>query len=177
MKNSFLFRPTGPLALLAALSGFTLARAADPAVATSVLSPTKRQEVVDQATKFLAPRDMPAVTSDPFHPAGFEELIAESGRPPGTTGGTTPRDGAPTQPTGPRNDRDLLQSIGAGLKPSGFYILGGQPTLVFGQKRVKAGGSLTITFEGTEYTLVVTTIAPPNFTLRLNREEFTRTIK
>jgi len=49
--------------------------------------------------------------------------------------------------------------------------------LVFGQKRVKAGGLLTITFEGNEYTLEIVSIAPPNFTLRLNREEFTRPIK
>jgi hypothetical protein len=181
MKNSFFIRTARPLTLLAVLSAFNLARAADPAApaagAPNVLSPAKRQEVVDQAAKLLAAREVAPVTSDPFHPAGFEELMAESGRPAGSPTGTTPRDGAPAQPTGPRNERDLLQAIGTGLKPSGFYTLSGQPTLVFGQKRVKAGGSLTITFEGTEYTLVVTTIAPPNFTLRLNREEFTRTIK
>jgi hypothetical protein len=48
---------------------------------------------------------------------------------------------------------------------------------VFGQKRVKAGGFLTITFEGNEYTLEIASIERPNFTLRLNREEFTRPIK
>ena len=34
-----------------------------------------------------------------------------------------------------------------------------------------------ITFEGTEYTVEVTAIENNNFTLRLNREEFTRPIK
>ena len=34
-----------------------------------------------------------------------------------------------------------------------------------------------ITFEGNQYTLEITSIDRTNFTLRLNREEFTRTIK
>jgi hypothetical protein len=70
-----------------------------------------------------------------------------------------------------------LQAIGASLKPSGSVTLGGEPTLIFGEKRVKAGGFLTITFEGSEYTLEIVSIDRPNFTLRLNREEFTRPIK
>ena len=77
----------------------------------------------------------------------------------------------------PKTDRDILQAIAASLKPTGNFVLSGQPTLVFGQKRVKAGGLVTITFEGTEYTLEITAIERTSFTLRLNREEFTRPIK
>jgi hypothetical protein len=164
------------LVLLAALAGITLARAAEADPAGSVLSPQKRQEVIDQAAKLLAAREISAVASNPFHPAGFDELVAGLDRPAGSTTGGTAGDTS-AQATGPRTGKDLLQAIGAGLKPSGFFVLGGQPTLIFGQKRVKAGGTLTITFEGTQYTLEITTITPPNFTLRLNREEFTRTIK
>jgi hypothetical protein len=165
------------LGLLAGvLAGFTLARAAEADAAGSVLAPQKRQEMIDQAAKLLAARDILAITANPFHPAGFGELVAGLDRPAGsTTGGTAGE--SPAQPAGPRSNRDLVQAIGAGLKPSGFFVLGGQPTLIFGQKRVKAGGTLTITFEGTQYTLEIATITPPNFTLRLNREEFTRTIK
>jgi len=164
------------LGLLATLAGFTLARAAEADAAGSVLSPLKRQEVIDQAAKLLAAREITAVASNPFHPEGFEALVAGMDRPAGsTTGGTTGE--TPAQATGPRSNRDLLQAIGAGIKSPNLIILGGQPVLLFGQKRVKAGGTLTITFEGTQYTLEITTITPPNFTLRLNREEFTRTIK
>lgn len=163
------------LGLLATLAGFTLARAAEADAAGTVLSPQKRQEVIDQAATLLAARESTTVANNPFHPEGFEALVAGMDRPAGsTTAGTTGE--TPAQATGPRSNRDLVQAIGAGLKPSGFFVLGGQPTLVFGQKRVKAGGTLTITFEGTQYTLEITTITPPNFTLRLNREEFTRTI-
>ena len=176
MNHSSRFRTTRRLVLLAALTGFALvARAAD--ADASVQTPAKRQEVVDQAAKFLAVREMPAVTNDPFHPKGFDELIAGLGRPAGAPATpTTPGDTPVAQPTGPRNDRDLLQAIGAVLKPKGLVNFGGKLSLSFGQKRVKAGDTLTITFEGTQYTLTVTAITPPNFTLRLNREEFTRTI-
>jgi len=75
------------------------------------------------------------------------------------------------------NVDELLQAIATSLKPSGYIVLGGQPSISFGQKRVKAGGVLTITFEGNQYTLEIVSIDRTNFTLRLNREEFTRTIK
>jgi len=160
--------------LLPVLAALTSARGAD-AEAPAVLSPVKRQETVDAAKKLLAHRDIVAVAADPFHPEGFNDLIAAAGHVPGVVASTGPVESA--RPAAVRTERDMLQTIAAGLRPSGFYVLGGQPTLVFGQKRVKAGGSVTITFEGTEYTLEITAIAPPNFTLRLNREEFTRTIK
>lgn len=166
------------LVLLAALAGITLSRAVAADTNGSVLPPAKRQEMIEQAAKLLAARELPAVASNPFNPEAFVELVSAMGRPAGSpAAGGGQGETSPAQPAGPRNDRDLLQAIGAGLKPSGFFVLGGQPTLIFGQKRVKAGGNLTITFEGTQYTVEIATITPPNFTLRLNREEFTRTIK
>lgn len=177
MKTSSRRRPFLLPVLLAGLAACASLRAADAETAGSVASPVKRQEVIDNAHKLLASREAAVVTNDPFHPAAFEELLAASVRPPGSSATPAPGDEAPAQPAGPRTDRDLLAAIGAGLRPSGYFVLGGQPTLLFGQKRVKAGGTMTITFEGAQYTLEITTITPPNFTLRLNREEFTRTIK
>ena len=58
----------------------------------------------------------------------------------------------------------LLQAIAASLKPSGYIVLGGQPSISFGQKRVKAGGVLTITFEGNQYTLEIVSIDRTTFT-------------
>jgi hypothetical protein len=159
------------LVIMAAATGFTLVRAA----AGEVLSPTVRQQALDNARKLLAPRDVAAPAADPFHSESFNELVKGAGKGPGTSPASGPTD--PATPAGPRTGRDQLQAIAAGLKPSGYIVLGGQPTLLFGQKRVKAGGSVTITFEGTEYTVEITSIVSPNFTLRLNREEFTRPIK
>lgn len=157
------------------LLGATAAAAGD-----TVLSPTKRQEALERGKSLIAPREITPIAVNPFYPAAFNEAVAGMGR---VSGPATPSrqegstDSVKTAPTGPRTDRELLQAIAAGLKPSGFFTLSGQPTLVFGQKRVKAGGNVTINFEGADYTVEITTITPPNFTLRLNREEFTRTIK
>lgn len=149
------------------------------AAEATVLNPVKRQAALDRGKALVAPREIAPVAVDPFHPQAFAEAVAGAGRvsagtnPTTGTGGDT---GTPA-PTGPRTERDLLQAIAKNLKPSGYIVLGGQPSISFGQKRVKAGGVLTITFEGNQYTLEVTNIDRTNFTLRLNREEFTRTIK
>jgi hypothetical protein len=159
------------LVVLAGGVGYSLARAAEG----EVLSPTLRQQALDNAKKLLAPHEITAPVADPFHSDAYNELVSGAGKPPSTTTAGGPTNSSPS--TGPRTSRDQLQAISAGLKPSGYIVLGGQPTLLFGQKRVKAGGSVTITFEGTEYTVEITSIVSPNFTLRLNREEFTRPIK
>ncbi len=141
--------------------------------ADDVSQPAKRTDVITQAKALVGPKDAGVIPKDPFHSEAFgEALAAGSGR------GASPDVGQPVRPVqGPRSNRDVLQAIAASLKPSGFFVLGGEPTLVFGQKRVKAGGTLSIRFEDTDYTLEIVSIERPNFTLRLNREEFTRPIK
>ncbi|MBI2514088.1 MAG: hypothetical protein HYV96_19115 [Opitutae bacterium] len=166
-------RLTAPLALLAAI-----ACAADVAPVTA---PTKRTESLGTAQKLLAAREAaaPADLADPFHSEAFAAAAATSGtvaagnQAPATGGGSGT---AVARPGAPRSTRDLLQAIGDALRPSGFIVMGGEPSLSFGQKRVKPGGTLTITFEGAEYTLEVTAIDRTNFTLRLNNEEYTRPV-
>ena len=149
---------------LAALAGWAVGRAEGE----GVQSPGKRRETIERSKNFLAQRNVAPITVDPFHSEAFSQMVSGASRPPSTS--PTPE----TTPVGPRSEKDLLQSIAMSLKPSGFFILGGQPTLVFGQKRVKSGSTLTIAFEGTEYTLEIVSVDRTNFTLRLNREEFTR---
>jgi hypothetical protein len=123
-------------------------------------------------------REITPIQDNPFFPAAFAEAAAALGRGPGQVTPTPDGGEVPARPpTGPRTDRDLLQAIAQSLKPGGYIVIGGQPSLSFGQKRVKAGNTLTITFEGNQYTLEVVNIDRTTFTLRLNREEFTRTIK
>lgn len=148
------------------------------ASANTVLSPAKRQAALERGKSLIATKEIVPLAVNPFYPEAFAETVAGLGRSTGTTtaspaGGDT----TPQVPTGPRGDRELLEAIAKSLKPSGYIVLGGQASLSFGQKRVKAGGILTITFEGSQYTLEITSIDRTNFTLRLNREEFTRTIK
>ena len=156
-------------------AGLLLAGGSVFAAGEVVLSPVKRQQALDRGKALVAAREIVPAVTNPFYPAAFAEAVAAMGRnatPTGTVGTTTP-----TAPTGPRNDHELLRAIASSLKPSGYIVIGGQPSVSFGQKRVKAGGLLTITFEGNQYTLEIVSIDRTNFTLRLNREEFTRTLK
>ena len=152
------------------LLGILLSASAVAQEAVVVASPVKRQEALDKAKKMLAARDVAPVTLDPFHSEKFQETLAGLNRVPGVVVS------GPVAAS-PRTEREILQAIATSLKPTGNFMMGGEHTLVFGQKRVKAGGVLTITFEGTEYTLEIAAIERTSFTLRLNREEFTRPIK
>ncbi len=166
--------------IIATVGMMGLSRPTFAAEAATVANPLTRQEILDQAKTLLSAKPLVAAGKDPFHSEAYAESIAGGTR--GPEGAQVPSgEGAAPRPApaGPRSAHDLLQAIATSpsLKPSGFFVLGGQPTLVFGQKRVKAGSFLTITFEGAEYALEIVSIERPNFTLRLNREEFTRTIK
>lgn len=142
-----------------------------------VISAAKRTEGLDQAKAMLSPRDhgLPDGLKDPFFSATFVGGGGPSGAVAALGGGAVA--GNAGNPNAPRSAHDLLAAIAAGLKPRGVLVFRGEPVLNFGQKRVKAGDPLTITFEGTEYTVVISSITPPNFTIRLEGEEFTRPIK
>ena len=142
-----------------------------------IMAPAKRTEALERARQLLAPKQAPAQSANPFFSDAFEGVRTGMANRAIEESAASATAATPAAPAAPKGDRALLQSIAASLKPSGYFVLGGQPTLVFGQKRVKAGGLLTITFEGKEYTLEVIALDRTNFTLRLNREEFTRPIK
>lgn len=155
------------IAIIAAVAG-TVANG-------QVVLPTKRVAALEAAQQLLASRDatLPANLADPFHPPGFGGALDPS---PVQPGNDTPAE--PIQrPSGPRTDRELLAAIATAIRAPNVITMGGQQILIFGQKRVKAGDPLTINFEGTDYTLTVTAVDRTSFTLRLNREEYTRPIK
>jgi hypothetical protein len=143
-----------------------------------VISPTKRHDSLTEARALLARPGPAPLAKNPFNSEAFATAAANAGAI--APAAAQPGAGANTvaaRPAGPRSPHELLAAIAAGLKPTGSLVLRGEPTLLFGQKRVKAGDSMTINFEGAEYTVVITAIQAPNFTIRLNNEEFTRPIK
>ncbi len=145
--------------------------AATPAAAQVVQSTTARQASVTAAQHMLESKEIttPTEGQNPFYSPAFVEAMGG--------GQSAPAAQTVARTAGPRTDRDILTGIAATMKPSGYFVLGNQPTLVFGQKRVKAGSAMTINFEGGEYTVEITAIDRTSFTLRLNREEYTRPIK
>ena len=130
-----------------------------------VATTAKRQSAITTSETMLsqAVGAFPADALDPFHSPFFAD--AAQGRP------------AADPSAKPAPHVSLLATLAAGLKPSGNFLIGGEPVLVFGPKRVKTGETLIVSHEGTTYTLEITAINRTSFTLRLNQEEFTRPIK
>ncbi|MFA5058986.1 MAG: hypothetical protein WC485_12795 [Opitutaceae bacterium] len=129
----------------------------------------KRQTALDLAARLLAPRENPAAALpadlvDPFNPAGFGATAA------------APKAGEAAAHT-ISSDHDVLEKIATNVLPTGMMMFNDQPLLLFREKKLKVGDSLTITFEGTEYLVVITEINPTSFKIRLNHEEVTRPIK
>jgi len=142
-----------------------------------VIAPAKRTQALGAAHDLLRTRDIavPADAANPFYSAAF--AATQSGAPAleaAPSAGAAP---ATARPAGARSGRELLTAIADGLRPSGYIVMGGQASLSFGQKRVKAGETLTIIFEGAEYTLDVVSIDRTHFTVRLHNEVYTRPIK
>ena len=162
------------------LSALAVLAAPAAAQVSPAIAPPKRAEVLATAQKLLAARDPapPADLKDPFHSVAFLEAVSAAGvAGPVTAPGGSPGAATPARPAGPRGNTELLAAIGEQLRPSGYIVRGGVPSIAFGQKRVKAGDSLTISFEGTDYTLVITALDRTHFTIRLGNEEFTRPIR
>lgn len=156
----------GPFITLVILSEAFIAH---PMQGQIVTKPDARASTLAAAADLLTikPPAIPSDAIDSFNSKAFSEAMGLTR--PGSTE-EQPR-------VGPRGDREVLAAIAAQLKPTGNFIIGGQQTLIFGQKRVKAGMPMTINFEGVEYTIEITAIERTSFTLRLNREEITRPIK
>jgi hypothetical protein len=133
-----------------------------------IIAPNVRKDELAKADALLSKKllGLPANAVDPFYSEAFAEA----------SGHAVHADTGPKL-AGPKTDHDIVAGIASGLKPSGNFVIGGQEVLLFGEKRVKPGSRLTINFEGAEYTVEITAITHTSFTLRLNREEFTRPIK
>jgi hypothetical protein len=139
----------------------------------AVSNPAKRQSTLDLAAQLLAAKEnpaekLPAELVDPFNPLSFAPASAPSEGKPGET----------VRRAGPvSSDLDLLEKLAPHITPSGSLMLNGEPVLLFREKKLKVGDSLTINFEGTAYMVIITAIDRSSFKIRLNREEITRPIK
>ncbi len=138
---------------------------------SDLIAPAKRAAVVEQARAFVTISEgeaLPETLNNPFSPNAFSRagIPAPAANP-----------AAPVELRGPSSDQDLLELIAPSITPSGTMIVGGQSLLLFGQKKVKEGDALPITFQDVPYVLFITRIQPASFTLRLNDAQLTRPIK
>jgi hypothetical protein len=180
MKNRA--RPFGLLALALAIvsPGF----AAKPL--SDLVSHERRRVTVELAQHLTrAPEVAPVSTelTNPFNPTGFDQPDPEEvkaaaaaynkglGLPPGGPAAAV----APvTQQAG---DREILENLATKLPTTGSFIVGGQPLLVAGVKRLKVGDRFTVASNGQDYELELIAIDRTTFTLRYHGEEITRPIR
>jgi hypothetical protein len=143
---------------------------------SDVSNPTARRSVVEAAAKLVESPTippLPAAMNNIFNPPAFgkpdaEELAAMAA--------ARAAEAALLNKTKPATEADLLERIAEKVVPSGTLTMNDEPLLIFGQKRLRVGDHLTVTYDGKDYTLELAGIQRFTFTLRLNRAEITRRI-
>jgi hypothetical protein len=140
---------------------------------SDILPPQRRAPIVEQVQTLVnppPPAELHAELNNPFFPNSLkpEDDFLTAPIPQDTEG--------PAQ-VAPASVYELLETIAPQINPTGAITLGGQPLLLFGQKKIRIGDQLPIIFEGERYTLVISRIETSSFTLRLGAAEVTRPIK
>lgn len=145
------------------LTGAALASA--QGAAAEVSTPAARAATLASASRLdggTPPAGAVAVAKDPFYPAQ-EDLI----------------DPVEQAKIGPDtlSPQERLEQIAAQINPTGSVTLGGEPYLLFTEKRQKIGDKVTVALDGVEYEVEIVSIDKSRFRLRYNNLETTRSIK
>lgn len=143
------------------------ALAATPIALAQVSMPKTRQESVAAAAK-LAARDQVdsapvAVALNPLSPPK-ENLLWDY-------------DPDAKKTPVSRDPAEVVKAIIVNIKPTGSVALGGEPYLLFSERRQKIGDILPVSLDGVEYNVEIVSITPTRFRIRYNGQEAERTIK
>ena len=171
LRRQFLFLAVVGLTLgLSAVSTRAATRVRPPPE-SDLASKEVRQQAVDLAANLAKVEIPPSVKegplAQPFNPPGFGRASSQETHPAAEAPG----------PSKAFGDREILAAIAPRIVPKGTLSLGSRSLLIFGKRNLKVGDHLTVSFEGTDYTLELVAFDNTNFTLRLNHEEITRPIK
>lgn len=74
-------------------------------------------------------------------------------------------------------DRELLEKLSQTVKPTGLFRLGSEYVLIFSEARVKAGMAVTMSYQGSDYELLVVSVTNNGYTLRYKEEEIQLKLK
>jgi hypothetical protein len=145
------------------------------AASADIPRPTTRKEVVAVARRLA---EIPSVevkeeSANPFNPVAYGQPDADE---LAAIAAARAAEEAASNKTKPANEAELLERIAERVVPSGTMTLNGEPLLIFGQRKLRTGDHLTVTYDGRDYDLELTTIQRLNYTLRLNRAEIIRRI-
>ena len=151
-----------------ALALIALLPAGAAAQTRNISTPVARQAVLKTVEALLAEKpkttEGPVALKDPFNPP--EHDLQEDYDP-----------NSAAQPVQRRSDADLLEQIAAQINPTGSVTLGGEPYLLFTERRQKIGDKVTVSIDGIEYEVEIVNIDKSRFWLRYNNLETTRSIK
>lgn len=75
------------------------------------------------------------------------------------------------------SDLDVLKNVAPEIKPTGTMLIGSEPYLLIGGRRLKVGDQITVTFGGVVYQVSLSSIERNSYTLRLNDQELQREFK
>jgi hypothetical protein len=156
---------------------FAVTATSQAAALSDLMSSEVRRPVVELAQRIAkpsAPRPLAEDLVHPFNPAAFGQPDPEELRAIAAAQAAAAASAVKAKPT---TNLGLLELIASRINPSGTLILGGEPLLIFGQKRLRVGDRLTVTYDGLDYPLELTAIERTTFTLRLNSDEITRRIQ
>ena len=78
---------------------------------------------------------------------------------------------------GRHTEAELPALLIAKIQPTGSMTLGGEPYLLFTERRQKNGDKLTVELDGVEYVVEIVSIGTNRFRIRYNGKEAERTIK
>jgi hypothetical protein len=145
---------------------FPVALSAAPAV--DVLPPAKRAATVELASKLLSPPASPAAAGPNVNPFTLNGSRSDDGADESLA--------AANRAAIMASNRTLLEALSSQLEPKGTFIMGGEPIILLGQKKLKVGERYPITFEGAVYELEITSIETTRFSVRYKNEEITRPI-
>jgi hypothetical protein len=81
------------------------------------------------------------------------------------------------RPLGRRPEAELLEEMAKQVQPTGSVTLGGEPYLLFGEKRRKMGDKVTVLIDGVEYEIEIGTIEKNRFRILYNDLQTTRSIR
>jgi len=154
---------------LFALLGAALAFGSAARAQSDLAAPKLREQVVADAERVAAARGVsapsPSAPPNPFVPKENPAEAAPSTEPsapaavPALAGG------------------ELLASLASRIPATGTVSLGGEPILLLGQKRLKVGDTVTISFEGRAYELSIAAVTSTSFTVRRGENIHTRPVR
>lgn len=135
-------------------------------------APKLRMDTVAKAQALLAAQEAPVVLADPL-PNPFVRV-------PLTKSDEEAEEAVPAvdpKAVATLSGVELLTRLAATIPATGTVNLGGAPILLLGQKRLKVGDTLTISFEDKSYEVSIASISSTAFTIARGSHSYTRPLR